>query len=336
MRTSFISTISLNNAARSALPRLQAELAKATVELTTVRLADVGLTLGVRTRDTVELRQEMDSLTALAQGNAFAKAQLSGTQVLLDDLQSGADTFLQQLLAVPEESQSAAFLQEQARAALTAFTATANGTDGRRYILGGTNSSEKPIADYDAGPKAAVDAAFATKFTTPLNPTADPALITAAEMTAFLDNEFAALFEEPGWTDNWSSASSTNRTTAISPSERVEVSANANESPMRKLAMAYTMVGELGAGELPPEVFQLITAKARDLIGAAIGEITRVGARLGTAQNRVEGIAEHRLAALEAIDPAEAKTRVDSLTTQISMSYSLTSQILKMSILQYA
>jgi len=86
--------------------------------------------------------------------------------------------------------------------------------------------------------------------------------------------------------------------------------------------------------------------KARDVVGAAINQVTNLGVQLGTVQARIEAsndmmeraqdIAGSRLSTLEDVDPAEAKTRVDALTTQIQMSYSLTTQIMGLSILNYA
>jgi flagellar hook-associated protein 3 FlgL len=47
-------------------------------------------------------------------------------------------------------------------------------------------------------------------------------------------------------------------------------------------------------------------------------------------------ILETRIGALEGVDPMEAKVRIDTLTTQIEMSYALTVRFLEMSILNYA
>jgi flagellar hook-associated protein 3 FlgL len=49
-----------------------------------------------------------------------------------------------------------------------------------------------------------------------------------------------------------------------------------------------------------------------------------------------QDVVEARLASLEGVDPYEAKVRVDTLSTQIEMSYSLTNKILRLSILNYA
>jgi flagellar hook-associated protein 3 FlgL len=115
---------------------------------------------------------------------------------------------------------------------------------------------------------------------------------------------------------------------------------------MRNLAKAYTMMSQLRNAELPTPVLQAVMDKAQTVIGAAINQLTTLGASVGMAQQRVEAsntmmqtaqdIATKRISALEDVDPAEAKTRADALTSQIQMSYSMTTQIMGLSILNYA
>ena len=87
-----------------------------------------------------------------------------------------------------------------------------------------------------------------------------------AAMTAAV----AALFADPAWGTNWSTASNQNLTQRISPSEKVETSVNANEPALRKLAMAYSMVAGLAAEMLPAQTLDVVTSKSRELLGSAI------------------------------------------------------------------
>ncbi len=344
MRTTFISTLTLMNSPRNALPRLQSELADVSKELTTGRRADVGLSLGLGTAESVRLRAEEASVRRYFDGNAVMAAQIERTQGALDDMRSQADKFQQMLTGISESATSAQVIQRQAAGFLDAFTGTLNLADGRRYMFGGINSGEKPIKNLDEGPGAAIVAAFNTRFG--IDPS-DPAAgtIPAADLEDFIDNEFADMFEEPGWSATWSQASSTNLEGAISPAERVGTSANANEPAMRKLAMAYTMVAALGTEHLAGAAFTMVIDKARSLAGTGTSELVSISARLGTSQNRIEAsnalmqrgldAIGKRIDRLESVDPAEAKTKLDLIATQIEMSYSLTSRILKMSIMNY-
>lgn len=344
MRASFISTLTVMNAPRNQLSRLQGELSDASRELTTGRRADMGLSLGVGTAESVRLRAEVASVQRYIDGNSAMSAQLERTQATLDDMRTQADKFQQMLSGISEADGASAVLQQQARGFLDALTSTLNLADGRRYLFGGLNSGQKPIANFDEGPEAALNAAFNTRFG--VNPS-DPAAgnIPTADLENFIDNEFAALFEEPGWSATWSDASSSNLQSNISPLERIETTANANEPAMRKLAMAYTMVTALGTENLKGSALAMVMDKARSLTGAGTTELISVSTRLGTSENRIRAANSlmergldaigRRLDKLESVDPAEAKTRLDLISTKIEMSYSLTARILKMSIMNF-
>ncbi len=231
-----------------------------------------------------------------------------------------------------------------ARSALAGFISDANASDGHNYLFGGINSAVPPIADFDDGAHAAVDAAFLAKFGISQD---DPAVanISAADMADFLDNEFAQLFDDPDWGTTWSSASDEVISSRIGLNETVDTSVSANEPAMRKLAAVYTMVGYLAVGGLGSDARDAVLNKAIDLLGAAVGGLTDLGAAVGAVQNRVDdateqlkvqqSTVEQQIDALEGVDPAEAKVRIDSLSTQIEMSYSLTAKLLQMSILNY-
>lgn len=348
MRSTFISSLTLNTSPRAALPRLQAELVKASQELTTGRKADLGLALGVGTGESVTLRREQASLRSLIDGNASTAAALDRTQTALDDIRSQADRFQQALIGLSQSGSAAGVLVQQGGDALDALTSTLNLTDGRRHLFGGLNSDVRPVSGLDEGPGAVIAAAFVQRFgVSPSDPQAGPALaaISAADMTDFIDTDFAGLFDEAGWSATWSAASSQDRTAGVSTTERIAIGANANEPAMRKLAMAYAMVATLGTAGLTGTAQTTVLDKALSLVGTALGGVTDIATRLGTAQSRLAAAdtlmrgaldgGARRVNALEAVDPAEAKTRLDLLTTQIEMSYSLTARILKLSIMDY-
>jgi flagellar hook-associated protein 3 FlgL len=220
-------------------------------------------------------------------------------------------------------------------------------SEGGQYIFAGTNTTQKPVTSYIDEPtskaKEAVDLAFLTKFGITQT---DPgiAAIPPDDMKDFLENEFADLFVT-GWEGVWSSARSENIESRISQSEKIETSTNANETAIRKLAMAYTMVSDLGLPDMHVETRQVIIGKAMEILGATTHDIVKIQAGVGTAERLVteanarmelqKNIFEEGLGELEGVDPAEAKTRVDGFMTQIQMSYSLTSQLRQLSLINY-
>ncbi|HZP19792.1 MAG TPA: flagellar hook-associated family protein [Bauldia sp.] len=341
MRTAFISTTSLLDTSRGAVLRKQAEMTRLGKEISTGRMADVGLNLGAGTGQAATLHIDVGALSALVDSNGAVVQRLRQSQTALTKLSDGANRFLQQLVMSRD---SGAALGGTASIALSGFIGDANASDGDQYLFGGVNSSIAPLADYASGPKAVVDAAFTARFGFPPG---DPAAssISAADMNDFLDNQFAALFADPDWGSNWSSASDAPIRNRISTTETVDTSVSANQQAIRRLAMAYTMVSGLGVDSLGTDARKAVIDKAISVLGSAIDGVTALGQSLGGTEARVSSatdsldaqrdILTSRIQTLEGVDPAEAKVRIDTLSTQIEMSYSLTVKFLQMSILNY-
>jgi len=348
MMSSYISTLAWTSPARNAIPRLQSELSRASTELSTGRHADVGLTLGVRSAESVGLYLERGEIDSMTQSNAQTRSFVDRTQMSLAQLTTDASAFLKELVVGQSDDSGGQTVQSQAKLALSAFISSMNASDGQRYLFAGVNSAVQPLADYETSPKTAVNSAFATKFgLSATDPQNDPAVsqIAASDMEAFLDNEFADLFADPAWGTAWSSASSTNLTSRISSTERVTISANANAPAMRNLAMALTMVAELGTANLSDSAREVVLKKATGLAGGSITSFTGMATSLGVSQIRLDvadeamrktlDVVNSRVNALEGVDPAEAKTRMDTLSTQLEMSYATTAKIMQLSILNY-
>ncbi|MDQ0326283.1 flagellar hook-associated protein 3 FlgL [Rhodopseudomonas julia] len=346
MKTTFVSTYALANNLRSSVPRMQSELAKAGVEMATSRHADVGLTLGYSTARTLSFRHDFTQAESFIATNGLLSSQLQRTQITMDGIADTANKTLAVFVSVSDPYVASEEFQASAKAALSGLISLGNTAADGQYLFSGINTGAAPFNDYDAGgPKAAVDGAFATFFGFSQS---DPAVanITASDMQTFLDGDFAALFDDPSWGTTWSNASDTNITSRISPHEELTTSVNGNTQALRNLAMAYTMVAELGTTELGPETIQVVVDKARELIGGALPQLTDMQSAIGFTQQRVTAATERMTAekdliskgiqSLENVDPAEAKVRFDTLTTQIEMSYALTTKIMNLSILKYA
>ena len=348
MDVSYISTKALNEGNRLSVLKLQQRLLLAQKELSSGREADVGLALGARTTETVSLRQQLASLNKTIDTNASVSARLDVAQTTLGDMSSTAQDFLNALIAARDSDTGPEVVQNQAEADLVSFTSAMNNTFAGAYLFAGENVDVKPIADYydtstSAGRQAVADA-FLSYFGFDQND-AQVASIVPSQMQDFIDTTFAALFEEPDWSTNWSDASDTNMASRISSSEEVESSTNANKDAFRKLAKAYTMLADLGGQNMNKETFEVLANSAITTVGEAIQDLTTERAKLGTAEGHVAN-ADTRMKAqadiltdqvngLENVDPYEAATRVNTLTTQLQTAYSLTARVQQLTILNY-
>ena len=111
MRTSSISTASLVGTPQVGISRMQKDLVRLNQEVVTSRLADVGLTLGARTSQSVSLHIDNSALSALIDGNSAAAARLQQQQSALDTMRSGADDFMQTLVSAQSSGNSGTIAQ---------------------------------------------------------------------------------------------------------------------------------------------------------------------------------------------------------------------------------
>jgi flagellar hook-associated protein 3 FlgL len=348
MKTTFISTSALSEASRLSLMQLQQKLSAAQKEVTTGRLADVGQTLGHRTGQAVSFRYEHARLEAAIATNGIAATRLDATQATLTSMAKEAQFFMGQLIGMRNNPDGQGVMEAQAKRTLSGFIDALNTSTGDSYLFGGINTDVKPVTDYFQSPassnRQAVENAFITAFG--MSQT-DPAVetIDATAMQTFLDTTFAALFDEPAWTADWSAASSENVKSRIAVSQIVETSTNANESAIRKLASAYTMVADLGTAGLNEGAYHAVVDTATRLVAEAIQGLTAIQSSLGSAQESIAranermsiqtDILSSHITQLEGVDPYEASTRVASLMTQLETSYAITARIQKLSILNY-
>lgn len=354
MKSAFISSPSLMNSPRTTMLKSQVELAKLNQELVSGRFADVTLMLGHRSGQTVTLRQEYEEILGIKDSNGRTLARLEVTDNALTGLLDTANTYLKSLVSLPPQERGPEVIRRDATQNLSALISGLNAFSDGQYVFGGTNTQAQPITDYADGPpasanKAAVDAAFTAFFGFPPTDTAQVATITAAQMTTFLADTppgpFASLFEPAGWKATWSDAADEGMRSRVSTTDVVETSISANEKAMRKLAQAYTMIRDLGTESLVKPAFNVLVEKAIGVLGGAVQELISVQAKNGVSLARVKeadakisvqkDILSKHIGGMESVDPAETKVRIDSLMTQIQMSYSLTGRLQQLSLVNY-
>lgn len=348
MKTSFISSLGFSETGRRSLADLQLQLLKAQKEVGSGRLADVGLELGHRTGQTIGFRYDFTRLKGNIDANGVVKTRLDTSQNVLNNIRKLGQEFLDSLAVAHSSTSDPSIVQGKATAALNALMDNLNTTVGGEYIFAGINNEVPPMSDYFGTPTAASRQAVADAFATHFGfSQSSPAAsgITTADMQDFLANDFAPLFDETAWTNDWSKASSVNIKSQISGNETIVTAENANAAGLRKLAQAFTMVADLGIQNLNKETARIVVDTAMKTVGEALGAISSIQANLGTAQEMVEqandrmslqaDILNKEINGLEGVDPYEAATRVSTLMTQIETAYTLTGRIQKLTLLNY-
>jgi flagellar hook-associated protein 3 FlgL len=348
MSNFFISTAALSGAARAGILAAQDDLAATQKEIATGRKADVGLEIGHRSSDLVALRQTLDLSAAIRGSNAIVATRLNASQAALGDIDTLATDFLSGLLSARSSSPAVTQVEAQAAKLLRAFTSAVNVEVAGEHVFGGLNGKAPPLSDYYAAggssPRATQQTAFETEFGFS---SSDPAVagIEPADMEAFIDGPFQALFDDAAWSANWSSASAETPVARVAFSETQDVGASANEAPFRQLAMALVMVSDLGGTHLNENTRAVVLGKATDLVASAIPGISSVRSRLGLAEQRI-ATANERLtlqadlltnqrSEIEAADPYTTAVKLNELMQRLEASYAATMQIQRFSLLDY-
>lgn len=348
MRTSTTSTLAASEANRRTILEMQSQLVRAQTEATTGRVADVGLQLGTRTAESINLRNDHARLGGIVDTNALVGARLDATQGALGGVLETAQAFLDSLAVAHSGTVDPTVVRQQGTAALEGLMSALNTTVNGEHLFAGINTDAMPVAGYFSDPapasRLAVASAFVGAFGVPQDSPA-AAGISATDMQTFLNAGFGGLFDAAGWTADWSSASDQTIRSRISLHETVASGTTANHPALRKLAEAFTMVADLGLENLNDAAAKVVIDRALTAAGEGIGQLASLQASLGTAQQQVTRASERmslqldilntQVNAIESVDPYEAATRVNTLLTQIEMSYTLTGRIQQMTLLNY-
>lgn len=346
MSANYISTLMLSSSLRSSITNNQAALSKASKEATTGRFADVGLTLGATIGNDVTLRADFSFADQLIDTNALVLGRLDTTQNRITQLNTTATSFLKDLIAARSTDGGGRIILPPASSNLQDLIGALNVSYNGSYLFSGINTQNQPITAYAAGSasKNRVDSDFLTFFGFNQS-SASVSSITPAQMQTFLNTSFDAEFASPAWNTNWSTATDQVMQSRVSTTEIADTSVSANQTGFRKLAEAYTMMADLGNANLNQDTFQVVVDKAIGLVGNAITDLAALGGSVGTVQQRVTGATEklktqqdilnNQIIKLEAVDPTEASVRVNTLQTQIQTALALTSQLQKISLINY-
>lgn len=354
MKTSSISSLTIQNAMRLTIGDAQKQMSDAQKEVTTGKYADVGATLGATTSNAVDLTSDSLRLQSLIGTNSIVNTRLDSSQSALNQIASSAEKIQQTLVGLGNsyESITLSSAKRSVNDALDMFVSAANTSVNGEYLFSGVNTDVKPMTDYNAldagGNPSAAKQAFKTAFfgAFGMNPD-DPAVstISASAMTNFLQNTLEPMFTGTDWTTNWSSASNDTMTSRISKTETVQSSASANSKGFRYLGLVSVIGSEMLASNYSAETRTAMVAKAVEYSGRAVSGINDERTQLGLSQQRVKDanaslgaqkdIIDTQLGNLTGVDAYEASTRLNNLKSLIETSYTLTSRLQKLSLVNY-
>ncbi|MFA7415783.1 MAG: flagellar hook-associated family protein [Rhizobium sp.] len=341
MSTSNVSNLSIQTSMRLTIRQAQNELIKSQNEVSTGIFYDVGAELGGETASTLDLTRDGLRLQSMIDTNAIATQRLESSQESLSQMSAAAQEMQDALISLGKSGASTTIdvATQTISNALNTFTSVANTSVGGEYLFAGINTDVQPLTPYDAtsAAKVAFDTAFASyPWSTPK---------TAAEMDDFITNVVEPMYSGANWNTDWSSATDQVMTSRISQTEVVDTSSSANSNGMRYFALAAVLSKELLGLDLHDDVRSVVSQKAIAYTGVAIAGINSQRTQLGMSQNRVEkanaslqvqiDILDTTLKSKIEVDAYDASTRVNNLLALVEASYTLTSKIQGLSLVNY-
>lgn len=352
MSTASVSNLSTQTSMRLTIRQAQNELLKSQQEVSTGFYADIGAELGSKTSTVVDLNRESLRLNSMISNNSIATQRLSASQEALKQIATAAEEMNNALITISGSSNSDTINTTimTVSNSLSTMTSMANQSANGEFLFAGINTDVQPIAEYTdtSAAKTAFDTAFDAYFGFPPTDTAGTATIAATgtpSMEDFITTVLEPMFTGADWTTNWSSATDQSMTSRITQSETVQTSASANEDGFRYFALAAIVTKELMTIGAPANAVTTAINKAIDYTGRAITGINSTRSELGLSQNRIEkadaslkvqvDIIETSLSSKIEVDAYEASTRVNSLLSMVEASYTLTSKIQALSLVNY-
>lgn len=341
MKTSFSSTHSIQTTLLQTMARAQKDLAKANEEVTTGVHADLGLELGAKTSRSLDLSRDMLRIESQMTTNSIATQRLTSTEETLSQLADIGQNVMDSLVGISGSSATLDVARSTISSALASFVDVANTSVSGEYLFSGTNSDVKPMLPYEqngALDQAIDDYRVAQGYPAPENMTPD-------EMTAFLEGLQGQFNDDAFWNLNVSQSSDTNITTRISATEVVDTSTNANSQGFRSFVFASVISARFLTIDVPEQTRKAVTDSATAAIGRAISGLNDQRSSIGLSTERVskatdsladqKSIIETHINELQGVDVYEASTRVSALQSLLEASYTLTSRIQKLSLVNY-
>jgi flagellar hook-associated protein 3 FlgL len=323
----------------------QVALANAQQELATQRHSDVSLKLAGNAGRNIRWHADLANLETNIQSNSLHEARANITQTSLQTASTLASDFLKNLLGSRSALGGQEIIQEQAKNMMEMFKNALNVDIDGVFLFGGRNQSIPPMNEY-AGSTSQTQ--FSLLFQADVGAShLDPAVanVTASQLEIFLSGSFQNLFSSPTWESTISNASSENVLAQVNDGEKIDVLANANEEPVRKLYEAMLAISELATGNLNDSAFKKLVDIGASKVSSAMQGLADIQARVGLNQKSLSDATnqlksrkswiDEAILKSETVDTYEVATRINGLMSQLEASYSVTSRISRISLLNY-
>jgi flagellar hook-associated protein 3 FlgL len=330
---------------QTATRKTQVDLANAQVELSTQRHGKMLNELEGKAGRNIRWHAEVDSISFSMKANDLHATRGEVAQLSLKKVSELASTFLSDLIGARGAEAGRDIIGAQAKNALSTLRDLLNVDVDGAFLFSGRNQDTLPLEAFHGGAgEADFDARFMAVFGVSKT---DPAVetISPTQIDGFLNGNFPAIFASPAWEANISNATNDNVKAFLGQGQSVDVLANVNEGPFRELYAAFIAITEFTRGDLNDASFKKLIDGMATKVSSAVQGLADIQARIGVNQNTLDDANEQLKAKknwlneailkTESVDTYDVASRINALMTQLEASYSVTSRISRISLLNY-
>lgn len=313
---------------------LRSEVMQRSTELSTGRTSDLSRHLGADFTAFSEIDRNLRAASSYLQSTRSAAGYTAGMQSALENVQSISAQLATDLMTLPQVSSApmVAGLSDQARQTFDAMVSTLNSTYAGRSLFAGAATD---------GPAFAGAGTILSSL---------KASIAGAPDIASLNAAIDTWFDAPGGgfeTDAYIGADVGLDAFRISEDRRVNLDLRGDHASLRALLKPVALAAlahDPALGLTEDTKIQVLQQSGLQLLEMQ-DELTAVRANLGFAQERLEesetrisseklGL-EQAFAALVAVDPFEAATRLEEVQFNLESLYTITARLSRLSLVEY-
>lgn len=304
------------------------------VAAVTGRFADVASELDGRVSELMQVEKSINDLRNYSESIALSETRadamqraLTGVSEISQNLSNTVDVLLTNGTDANLE-----VVSSQARDELGVVVSALNLNLGGRSLFGGDDANTPTVLDADSVYAASVPFLEGS-------PTSGTAY--AALQAEFMDP--GGLYD----TTIYQGGTGASPLTEIAPGERVDYGVKADEDAMRRIMLNVVVLGAAfdDTNAIPDDQRRELTARASLELRTAVGELTNVQARLGTAEARIATVKSRNIAAeasltlsyndLAGADTFAAALSLSELENQLEVAFATTTRLANLSLANF-
>jgi len=357
MTISAVSTLALSRQTKTLVRVMQQDLADLQQEVSTGRKRDVAGSIGPSTSVLVDLRNIRLEVEEYRNAISAQSSRLTIMQTAITDIRDVVKGVRDQAITLSGSGEGAATatIQAAARDALQTVQALLNASQSGRFLFGGTRFDVRPVQPADeTGPAGLSPAQAVATVVAAAGP-----LTASSDLTRLLDgpNGLVSLFEggydpdgdgtpDPGSFQGTFFHGSTEPVVGRAGRDLpVTYGLTAGDKPVRDILFGLHLLAAVPPDSVPGAVYRDVAERGWRALTDGIDGLVAAQGSLGLQQEALDkadqryhiehSLISTRIVKLEEAEPYETALRLNTLQSQLEATFSMTSRLSRLSLVNF-